>query len=404
MKLDSVSIFNFRSFDQLDLPLGSRLTLLVGENGSGKSSVLDAISIGLGAIATFMPRVSGISFKRTDLRQTQNQLAPYMSVHLTSLNGLEWGRTEKRDGRASTTKEIPVTKGLSDLKRALSPFVLGAEGVMSPLDLPLFVYYGVSRALLDVPLRRRGFPKAYSRFQALEGALEADSRFRSAFMWFYHREQDELRLQRDRQDFTVQLPELAAVRKAIELTFPGIRNPHIDTNPLRFVVEQDGEKLDITQLSDGYKTMLALIIDLASRMALANPHLQDPLTAEVVVMIDEIDLHLHPQWQKRVVGDLVRVFPGAQFILTTHSPYIIESLNNHLQSFRSIHRGSDTSKGLGIQPIPASEIKAYVMGSGGATSMMDTEFGLMDNSLLEPFNELAVQFSHLQNDDEGAIN
>jgi len=71
----------------------------------------------------------------------------------------------------------------------------------------------------------------------------------------------------------------------------------------------NGETLDLMQLSDGYKTLLGLVVDLSMRMGLANSHLDDPLKAEAVVMIDEVDLHLHPSWQRRVLGDLLRHSP-----------------------------------------------------------------------------------------------
>ena len=397
MKLERVELHNFRTFDHLELPLGSRVTLLVGENGSGKSSILDAIAVGLGAISTQLPGVSGVSFKKSDLRQVDNIRRPYMHVKLTASNGLEWGRTEKRDGTSRTAKEIPAhLTVLADLKRYLTRTFLDVDPASNQTEFPVFVFYGVSRALLDVPLRRRGFPKEYARFQALDGALEADSRFRTAFMWFYNREQEELRKQKAARDFDIHLPELDAVRRAIEATFPGISNPRIETNPLRFMVDKEGEKLDIIQLSDGYKTMLALVIDLAYRMALANPQLKDPLHAEAVIMIDEVDLHLHPEWQQRVVTDLLRIFPYTQFILTTHSPYIIESLNNPLQLSRVKDKTTLNDSKRKLDALAASEVKAYVVGKGKASSMMDQDLGLLDNSLLDTFNTLANVFSELQ--------
>lgn len=89
--------------------------------------------------------------------------------------------------------------------------------------------------------------------------------------------------------------------------------------------------MDILQLSNGYKTPLSLVIDLAIRIALANPEVKYPLESVSGVFIDEIDLHLHPEWQRRVVGDLLRTSPKTQFLLTTHSPFIIEAVNNQLQ-------------------------------------------------------------------------
>lgn len=396
MKLSKVEIFNYRSFDHLSISIGDRLTLFLGENGAGKTNVLDGIAVGLGAIATMLPEVAGISFKKTDLRQVHNKKAPFTRVILASDEGVVWGRTEKRDNLPNTLKEIPKTIGLTSLKKYINNTLdkIDADGWEE--ELPLFVYYGVSRALIDPPLRRRGFPKTYSRFHALTGALEATSRFRSAFKWFYAKEQEELRLQRDRRDFNVKLPEMQAVREAIETIFPGIKNPRIETNPLRLVVDQNEEKLNITQLSDGYKTMLALVIDLTTRMALANPHLKNPLQAEAIVMIDEVDLHLHPEWQRRVLADLLRVFPQAQFIVTTHSPYIVESINNYLQLHRSKAYDNKPPQFNDLIPLDPNRTKAYLVDNGNAASMMDEELGLLDNSLLETFNTLSSEFVEMQ--------
>lgn len=122
------------------------------------------------------------------------------------------------------------------------------------------------------------------------------------------------------------------MRKAIEAMLPGMSNPRIKLSPLRFVVSvqsDDGkleEELSIDQLSGGYRIMLALAADLARRMAQGNPHLPDPLQSEAVVLIDEIELHLHPSWQQRILADLTRTFPNTQFIVSTHSPQVLTTV------------------------------------------------------------------------------
>lgn len=191
MIIKTISLDNFRSKSHLQLELGKRLTILIGENGSGKTSVLDGLAIGLGAILTYLPGVSGISFRNTDIRQVQNQKTPYTRVRVETSEGLVWDRTERRDKSKTTSKQIPTAVGLQNLRKYLDERILDPLNNSQKVELPMFSYYGVSRALLDVPLRRRGFPKAHARFEALEGALVADSRFRSAFVWFYNKENEE---------------------------------------------------------------------------------------------------------------------------------------------------------------------------------------------------------------------
>ena len=117
--------------------------------------------------------------------------------------------------------------------------------------------------------------------------------------------------------------QLTVVRIAIEeftdLTNPRIRRQGTPT----MIVEKDGEELDVKQLSQGEKSLLALVGDIARRLALLNPSLDNPLEGEGVVMIDEVDLHLHPKWQHDLIDKFVKTFPNVQFILTTHSPHVI---------------------------------------------------------------------------------
>lgn len=387
MRLTGIQIENFRCFNQISVPLKSRVNLLIGNNGSGKSAVLDAIAVGLGAVLTHLPDCSGISFKLKDIRQLNNRFLPYAKVDLQSNNGVEWDRTIRRDKSRETIKLVPPSKGIKELIYFLDIDIIDKYNNENDFILPVFAYYGVSRAILDIPLRRRGFKKAVNRFSALAKSLEAVSRFKSAFIWFYNKENEENRLQKEKKSFDETLKELDVVRKAIQTMFPDLHDPHIEVNPLRFMIKKDSESLSIDQLSDGYKTMFGLIIDLSSRLAMANPGLENPLEGEAIVMIDEVDLHLHPKWQKRIVGDLIKTFPNTQFILTTHSPYLIESLNNHLKRDKIKSMKLDQEIEV-IIPLDKEEVSAYLLEDNAVTSLMDKDAGLIDDRFLEDFNDI----------------
>lgn len=396
MQIEKTTIDNFRGKKHLDVKPGSRLTLLVGENGSGKTTILDAIAIGLGAILSHLPKVTGITFKDSDLMQNKERKAPYTRIKLKATNGLEWDRTLRRDQSKKTLSKIPPAHGLTSLKKFIDEKIIDPNNENIDFTLPVYSYYGVSRALLDVPLRRRGFPKNHKRFEALEHALNSTSRFKSAFVWFYNKENEEQRKQKELQSFEYKLPELEAVRKAIETVFPDITDPHIMLNPLRFAVNLNGEVLDIMQLSDGYKTLLSLIIDLASRMAMANPHIKNPLGTHATVLIDEVDLHLHPEWQNRVISDLLKVFPNTQFILTTHSPYIVGSLNNNLMRYhiRNIKFNDKTIKNM-VSLSPDS-VAAYYITHTELIDLMDKELKLIDDKLIHPFNAISEIYERMR--------
>ena len=317
MKLASVKIENFRAIQELDLALHERLTVLFGDNAHGKTSVLSAISVGLGMIPTELPDVSGINFKPTIDRR--GGTSP--GILLRTTNGVEWGRG-KTFGR---------NPGRKQLLQKILHIVWNDQENEPPIELPIVAFYDTDRAALDVPRRRRNFRGEFPRYAALEGALSPRTNFRDFFKWFHAKEDEELREQKERRDFDYRLKELDVVRKAITEMIPGASDPRIKLRPLRFVVtlqtkSEKPEDLTLDHLSGGYRIMLALAADLARRMAQGNPHLDNPLDTEAIVLIDEIELHLHPLWQQRVLDDLMRTFPNTQFIVSTHSPQVLTTV------------------------------------------------------------------------------
>ena len=320
MRLKQVSIENYRAIDQLELLLHPQLTVLHGDNGHGKTSVLSAIAVGLGRIPTLLPGVSGISFLKTDLRGW----GP-MRIELSTTDGITWDMQRGPWSRRAI--------GTRELRKEIDKIVEAdmARDEKHPAALPILAFYDTDRAVFEIPQRRRGFTQEFSRYQALDGAFSVRTNFRGFFIWFHTKENEELRLQRQLRDFSFQLKELRAVRDAITGVLNGVSELHTELNPLRFVlsVNTEGgkrETLEIAQLSGGYRIMLALVADLARRMAQGNPHLDNPLESEAVVLIDEVDLHLHPKWQQRVLSDLLRTFPNAQFIVSTHSPQVLTTV------------------------------------------------------------------------------
>ena len=320
MKLESVAIENYRAIDKLQLPLHPSLTVLYGDNAHGKTSVLNAIAVALGRIPTLLPDVSGIDFRKTDRRVSGRPLR----VAVTTTEGMEWERLVQAGPRARRRLSV----GLIETLHA----IVGADQQKrEPIDLPIVAFYDTDRAVFDALQRRRGFAANFSRYQALEGALAARTNFREFFKWFYAMENEELRAQKQKRDFGFRLNELEAVRGAIAAMVPDVSDPRIELRPLRFVVSVESspsksEELALDQLSGGYRITLAVAADLARRMAQGNPHLGKPLTSEAIVLIDEVELHLHPSWQQRVLTNLARTFPNTQFIVSTHSPQVLTTV------------------------------------------------------------------------------
>ena len=327
MRLTSAKIKDFRAIRDLEIPLDRSLTVLHGENAQGKTSVLSAIALGLSRIPKLLGAGKAYTFNPADVRIGTG----FAGITLETTEGLRWITSEMASffPRAFRTADRQKN-GEKLLKQHLSE--LGAAiAANATVELPVVAFYDTERAVFGLPQRRRDFNEIFTRFDAYDDALTAKASFKALFEWFYAKESDELRLRRDGPSKSAVLPELQAVRRAIEGMMRDIHDPHIETNPLRFVVCMDrpGQKptrLALDQLSGGYRIVLALVSDLARRMALANPHLEDPLSSEAIVLIDEVELHLHPSWQQRVLIDLQNTFPNTQFIVSTHSPQVLTTV------------------------------------------------------------------------------
>ncbi|MFH0821868.1 MAG: AAA family ATPase [Pseudomonadota bacterium] len=204
----------------------------------------------------------------------------------------------------------------------------GIEESEGRCNIPLFAYYPVNRSVLDIPLRIRK-SHTFNLLEAWDESLTGAADFRVFFEWFRNREALENENRKYLSDLLEpdgrQFPDsqLKAVRAALEALLPEFTDFSVRRNPLRMTVLKNGREIRVDQLSDGEKCLIALTGDLARRLAVANPINQNPLDGEGVVLIDEIDLHLHPAWQRTVLKRLAGTFPQCQFVVSTHSPQVI---------------------------------------------------------------------------------
>lgn len=353
MKIKSIRLQHFRRFDDFTTEFHPNLTVLVAKNGDGKTSILDALAISLGAFLTRLPKVSGLNPKDSDFQVFSNGgKPPFMRITCESINGIKWDRTERRDKTKKTADQIPVAVGVKQIN-GYADTLIDKSNANAPFNLPVFVYYGTGRGVFDVPQRKRGFGKEFSRFDALKGALESRTNFRRFVEYFHSLEFTELQKGREKQRLNVQIPELRTIRKAVNKMIPAFKNPRIAGSAgiaVDWTENKTTKTLRIEQLSDGYRTTLAMVMDIASRMAEANPDMKDPLQTEGVVMIDEIDLHLHPGWQQTILLDLMDTFPNVQFIVASHSPQVISSVKP--ECLRVIKWEGETPK---VESVPFSE-------------------------------------------------
>jgi predicted ATP-binding protein involved in virulence len=332
MRITRLALHDYRGFAHLDLEFAPGVTALVGVNGAGKTSILDAVAVLLSCLQEGIrsENIAGFGHQDSDVRSGAPMTATTLSAVLLGGDQATWTRTHRLPFHP---REQPPHSDLS----SLAGQVHSARSLlaMGKPFLPLAVYFPTNRAALDIPARIRT-PHVFDALSAYDGALDGGANnFRGFFEWF--REEEDVyneQLVASSQGSPLQASEhhedppsaLPAVRRAIEQLLPGAKGLRIERRPQRMTVEMNGVRLDVGQLSDGEKCLLAMVGDLARRMALAAPGTEDPLRHPAVVLIDEVELHLHPGMQRLILPRLQAVFPCAQFIVTTHSPQVLSSL------------------------------------------------------------------------------
>jgi len=317
-------------------------TVFIGINGVGKSSILECLAILLSWLTKRIqtPPTNGRSFKEDDIKKGCKETHNEITISINDWSEVVWSLTKVSKGRSKDT-----SSNLGELKRVVEHIHRQLDPTSSAA-LPLAVYYPTNRAVLDIPLKIRT-KHSFEQITAYDEVLTGGQiDFRRFFEWFRDREdlENEIRLNdsdqyRDR--------ELEAVRYAIENLLDGFSNLRVRRSPLRMTADKQGDELLVNQLSDGEKCLLALAGDLARRLAIANPNPDcNPLEGSGVVLIDEIELHLHPKWQRAIIPNLKKTFPNCQFIITTHSPQVISNL-------KWVHLLRSTSEGIAIDRVPS---------------------------------------------------
>lgn len=310
---------------ELVLDSTKNVVILLGDNGFGKTTILDAMATIMAPYSAQFPGIADYQLSDLDVHiNRQGRRAKFLTVEAElSDNGIVMRSVRYRKGTQTPPKAN--YEQMKQMAIAKKNAILAGE---PNVELPLFAYYGTGRGQFQVPERRRGFQQAFERWDCYKSAINPETDFKRFFGWFDLMEDQERRDREKLRDFNYKSPVLNAVRRALSEIVTSYRNPRIETRPLRFImdrVDQDGSthELRIEQLSEGYKIVIAMVADLAARMAEANPDMDNPLNSTGIVLVDEVDLHLHPRWQRDILSQLTKVFPNIQFVVSTHSPVIV---------------------------------------------------------------------------------
>lgn len=357
MKLKKLTLASFRGFDQIDLDFADDVTVIAGVNGVGKSGVLKALTSALSlALPKFtVSRESPLGLIDTDVQSGKPGLSMSVTLGLDAAKviidltraaplapdeaeSLIKRRDDLRFATRETKKGSKEEKEINDEIRLIEIQLDRASDIAAVRILPddaatdadelvanvaggskqpLAVFYTTSRFLSRLPpalpkTRKIDAATAYDKsLSQLEVSLNDFAN------WYRVIASEAATAIRDRL--------FQQLEQAIKTFLPEVCNLTLnDGRPPRFSVTKSGQTLFLEQLSDGERGLLALVFDLTRRLAIANPGSDNPIAEGVaLVLMDEIELHLHPSWQRRVLRLLQSTFTRCQFVVTTHSPQVI---------------------------------------------------------------------------------
>ena len=332
-RVKSLKLRNFKGIAELDLEFDESLTVLAGVNGVGKTSVLQALLSAVTHAWYQRPPHDHPIFPLPQHVRRAGTEETEIVLGLTAPGGLPMPEPFPFHARfvaQASTRRLELQDG-----QHLHSFW---RGVQPPL--PLVVYYEQSRVADEVGRRHqvRVSPQQ-NRDSSLRTTISSPSEFK---VWFFEKEADEGQESRERKDPEYEDPELTEIRNLLDrldgFTAVRSRKPHNEERTL--YLEKDGANIPFDSLSGGEQVFFLLAADLARRLMLASP---DTSVAEApaIVCIDEIELHLHPAWQKRILTTLMQTFPACQFVVTTHSTQVIGGVEaRHVRLLKSAEDGS----------------------------------------------------------------
>ena len=328
MLLKNVDIKNFRIIENNSLEFDSKFNLIIGNNGTGKTSVLEAITIGLGGILAGMDDIKTIHFSKDDVRMVGKLIGEgsydikYMTPTMIKCTANIKGNEEISWTRAKSSYKSSRTTTPKNISHYASDLINNENSI-----LPIICYQSAGRMWSQKRDKWQDvFKGNYSRSLGYTDCLATESNIKLLTNWC--KKMELISWQQEKK-----ITEYEVVKKAVGI-FMSILEDH-DLNSTIFydkrtdelVYASNGEIIPIRLMSTGYRSLIGMVADIAYRMAVLNPKLGNEIIEKTdgIILIDEIDLHVHPKWQWSIVEALTKTFPNVQFIATTHSPIVIAS-------------------------------------------------------------------------------
>jgi predicted ATP-binding protein involved in virulence len=330
MIIKKIEIENFKGIEKVEFKFAEKFNLIAGNNGTGKTSALEAIIVALGAFLSGIDGVKSIHFTKDEIRREKELLGdgstniryktPVTVKCELVLDGTDFEFTRRKVSVKSSRSTIEPR----DICRKANELISNSESI-----LPVVSYQSFSR----IANQKRDkwsnpFGDDFSRSVGYTDCLEDASNTKMLQNWC--KKMEEVSWQLDKK-----IAEYEAVKKAVSkfmsimLEDDNIR-VYYDKRMDELVYSNSKEDLPIRILSSGFRTLIGMVYDISYRMAILNPNLRKNIVDETpgIVLIDEIDMHLHPKWQWKISEALKETFPKVQFITTTHSPIVLSSCKN----------------------------------------------------------------------------
>lgn len=398
LKLEKIELGNYRKFKRYTVDFDPQMTVLVGNNGAGKSSVLSAAAIGLDDfLLALTPRQRSI--KRSDARIESFDINGIIdrqenypvTVTATCLMG------EDQDVKTwQWTSTLVAADGENDngfdfdlygyTRKMYDRIIAGDQS----LTLPLLAYYEADRFWFKTTGSIETRRKRFNRLDGYENTLLARINLDQILTWFFKMTAQDLQRSQSIAP-SEESPIFFAVRDALANCFKSITgssrvnityNLDMDDLDIEYIDSSNKvQRMALSQLSGGYRSTLCLIADIAYRMALLNPSLgKNVLETPGIVLIDEVDLHLHPLWQARILGDLCSTFPNTQFVVTTHAPAVISSVSS--KHIRILSDGTEAlAPSTEIYGSDAGRVLISIMNAPERPVEIQTKFDMFYNLL-----------------------
>lgn len=323
MKINRLNLAGFRVFEQAEFIFQPGLNLLVGINGSGKSSVLDSLCVLLSRV---LPRISksksrALFFDEKDIRIGFDALTAELRFEINNSTFDFLAHMPREEYIPDTDRKGLVRGQAIDLLERYKlipdePQIL--NNLKSLENQAIVLFFSTRRSVFNQqqPSAQRSAGGVAAAFA--DALKTRESSIRDFAEWW-------LVQKVLAEEIDIAAKRLEILNYSFEELLPNYRNLRAISEPnTTLLLDKNGTTLDVSQLSDGERSIIAIIFDIGMRLIQANPQLNNPLEeGRGVILIDEIDLHLHPTWQRMIVKNLTKAFPNCQFVATTHSPQII---------------------------------------------------------------------------------